>query len=121
MTIIPKLEFRSECMLSRSLEVIGDKWSLLIIRDLAQGKATYSELEASDEKITTNILANRLKRLTTFGLVGKELYQEKPKRYRYFLTDKGESLIPVLLELVKWAESNMDGICEHASGEQICK
>ena len=114
---IPPLEFRSECLLGRSLEIFGDKWTLLIIRDIAYGKATFSELEASEEKITTNILTNRLKRLVEFEIISKELYQEKPKRYKYLLTPKGLSLLPVLREIVNWAENNMQSICNTSSSE----
>ena len=106
-------EYRSDCPLAKTLEVIGDRWSLIIIRDLALGVKTYSELENNPEKITTNILANRLKKLTTFSIVEKTLYQERPKRYTYGLTHKGKCLIPVLLELVKWGEEHIDNECQH--------
>ena len=72
-----------------------------------------SSCENSPEKITTNILASRLKKLVTFSIVEKTLYQEKPKRYTYGLTDKGKCLIPVLLELVKWGEAHIDDPCDH--------
>jgi len=106
-------EYRSDCPLVKTLEVIGDRWSLIIIRDLALGAKTYGELEQSPEKITTNILANRLKKLVTFNIVEKTLYLEKPKRYTYGLTHKGKCLIPVLLELVKWGEEHINNRCEH--------
>ena len=111
--MINPFEYRSDCPLAKTLEVIGDRWSLIIIRDLAYGPKTYSELESSPEKITTNILANRLKKLTTFNIVEKTLYQEKPKRYTYSLTYKGKCLIPVLLELVKWGKEHIDDECAH--------
>ncbi|OUS26877.1 hypothetical protein A9Q99_16820 [Gammaproteobacteria bacterium 45_16_T64] len=115
------LEYRSDCPLAKTLEVIGDRWSLIIIRDLAYGAKTYGQLENSAEKITTNILANRLKRLTTFGIIEKTLYQEKPKRYTYGLTHKGKCLIPVLLELVKWGEEHIDNLCDHIPAEALSK
>jgi len=115
--MINVFEYRSDCPLAKTLEVIGDRWSLIIIRDLALGAKTYSELENNPEKITTNILANRLKKLTTFSIVEKTLYQERPKRYTYGLTHKGKCLIPVLLELVKWGEEHIDNECQHSVEE----
>ena len=103
-----RFEYHSDCPIAKALEIIGDRWSLLIIRDLAQGAKTYSQLESSVKHITTNILANRLKRLSSVSIIEKTLYQEKPKRYNYSLTHKGKCLIPVLLELVKWGEEHID-------------
>lgn len=108
--MLTSLEFRSECPLAKMLDVVGDKWSLLIIRDLAMGKSTYSELESSAEGITTSVLSTRLKMLTSIGLIEKQLYQTKPKRYQYLLTEKGQSLVPLLKAIVCWAEEN---ICQH--------
>lgn len=102
--------FRSDCPLAKMLDVVGDKWSLLIIRDLATGKSTFGELENSAEGITTSVLSTRLKMLASIDLIDKQLYQEKPKRYQYILTEKGLSLIPLLKAIVCWAEDNL---CEH--------
>lgn len=98
------LKFRSECPLATTLDVLGDKWTLLVIRDLAYGRTTFSELEQSMESITTNILADRLKRLESVELLEKVLYQERPKRYRYTLTERGKSLLPILSKLASWGE-----------------
>lgn len=108
--MLTTIGFRSECPLAKMLDVVGDKWSLLIIRDLAMGKSTYSELESSAEGITTSVLSTRLKMLAGIGLIEKQLYQTKPKRYQYLLTDKGKSLLPLLKAIVCWAEEN---ICQH--------
>lgn len=102
--------FRSNCPLAKMLDVVGDKWSLLIIRDLAMGKSTFGELESSAEGITTSVLSTRLKMLTSLELIEKQLYQEKPKRYQYILTERGLSLIPLLKAIVCWAEENL---CKH--------
>jgi DNA-binding HxlR family transcriptional regulator len=107
-------EFRSECPLASALDVLGDKWTLLIIRDLARNKCTYGELEKLEENITTNILADRLKKLTAFELVEKSLYQEKPKRYHYLLTQKGKALLPILRDLADWGREH---ICDHEDCE----
>ena len=102
-------EFRSDCPLASALDVLGDKWTFLVIRDLARNKCTYGELESSVENITTNILADRLKKLVRFGLVEKVIYQDKPKRYHYLLTERGKSLLPLLWELVKWGQKHLQG------------
>jgi DNA-binding HxlR family transcriptional regulator len=71
------------------LDTLGDKWTLLIIRDLILGKKRYQELMSSPEAIASNIRANRLKKLESAGLITREAYQLKPARYQYFLTEKG--------------------------------
>ena len=101
------LEFRSDCPLASALDVLGDKWSLLIIRDLAQHKCTYGELEKIQENITSNVLADRLKKLVAYGLLEKSLYQEKPKRYHYLLTAKGTALLPILRDFASWAQEHL--------------
>ena len=71
------------------LDTLGDKWTLLIVRDLGLGKSRYRELMSSPEAIASNILADRLKKLESAGLIAREAYQLKPARYQYFLTEKG--------------------------------
>lgn len=98
---------RSHCPVSCLLELIGDKWTLLVVRDLLFGKNTYKDLQLSPEKIPTNILADRLKRLAKNGLVRRELYQERPKRYSYYLTDKGLDLGPVMTSMITWSNKHI--------------
>lgn len=95
---------RSFCAISNVLDILGDKWTLLIIRDAFAGKKTYSEFQASPESIPTNILAERLKRLVTHDILKKNPYQQHPVRYSYELTDKGHALGPVLKEVINWGE-----------------
>ncbi|WP_306114467.1 MULTISPECIES: helix-turn-helix domain-containing protein [unclassified Roseovarius] len=103
-------DFRSRCSIARSLDLIGDKWTLLIIRDLMwHEKSTFQALQRSEERVPSNILANRLKRLVELGLVGKTPYQDRPVRYRYALTEVGRSLEPVLLSLMAWGHGNLGG------------
>lgn len=94
---------RSRCPVSCILEIVGDKWTLLVVRDLFFNNHTFKELQASPEKIPTNILADRLKRLEHNGLIRRELYQERPKRYAYYLTEKGLDLEPVMRSLMVWS------------------
>lgn len=98
--------YRSECALSTALDVIGDKWSLLIVRDMCLNKTKYSDFQSSPEGIPTNILANRLRRLEETGIIEKKTYQLKPLRYEYFLTAKGANLLPVLQQLAIWAHQH---------------
>ena len=98
---------RSHCPVSCLLELIGDKWTLLVVRDLLFDHHTYKELQSSPEKIPTNILADRLKRLEKNGLVRRELYQERPKRYAYYLTKKGQDLEPVMNSMIVWSNKHI--------------
>ena len=100
---------RSPCPVASTLDIIGDKWTLLVVRDLFAGKKTYSEFQTSPEKIPTNILADRLKRLAEYGILGKRPYQEHPVRYEYCLTDKGKDLGVVLSAMVTWGEKHLPG------------
>jgi len=100
---------RSPCAVANTLDVIGDKWSLLVVRDLAHGKRTYGELQNSPERIPTNILAERLRRLEEAGIVAREPYQDRPVRYRYALTPKGRELGPILRALVAWGKRHVSG------------
>ena len=100
---------RSPCAIANTLDLVGDKWSLLVVRDLLHGKRTYGELAASPEHIPTNILADRLKRLEAAGIIGAAAYQERPVRYAYTLTKKGRALGDVLLALVRWGRENIPG------------
>ena len=100
---------RSPCAVASSLDVVGDKWSLLVVRDLLYGKRTYGELADSPEHIPTNILADRLKRLEGAGIVSRAPYQERPIRYAYALTPKGKDLGDVLLAFVRWGKRHIPG------------
>ena len=94
---------RSDCPISFSLDVLGDKWTLLIVRDLVfAGKSTYSEFLQSAEKMATNILANRLATLESQGFITKEVAADKRSKFTYRLTEKGLDLLPLLLEITRW-------------------
>jgi DNA-binding HxlR family transcriptional regulator len=100
---------RSACAVANSLDIVGDKWSLLVVRDLLQGKRTYGELARSPERIPTNILADRLKRLESASIVASTPYQQRPVRYDYTLTPKGRALGDVLLAFVRWGKQHIPG------------
>lgn len=95
---------RSDCPISFALDTFGDKWSLLIIRDLMfKGKKYYGEFSQSEERISTNILAERLERLETESFISKVRDSENLSRYEYRLTQKGKDLLPVLLDIIEWS------------------
>ena len=98
---------RSPCPISTALDIVGDKWTLLIVRDLMLGKRRFSEFAESMEAIPTNLLSERLQRLLTEGLVERRQYSAHLKRYEYSLTDKGEELLPTLTELADWSHKHL--------------
>jgi len=98
---------KSDCAINYSLEVIGDQWSLLIIRDMVTfGKKTYGEFLASDERIGTSVLARRLADLEKHGIITKEPSHYDGRKDEYFLTEKGIDLIPIINELAVWGATH---------------
>tara|TARA_B110000977_G_scaffold173434_1_gene226598 strand:+ start:32 stop:448 length:417 start_codon:yes stop_codon:yes gene_type:complete len=103
-----KKEFRSGCPISSTLDVVGDKWSLLIIRDmLVMHKMTFKEISDSNEKIAPSILSARLKLLESYKLIFKTKVPENKKENIYLLTEKGIRLTPIIIEFSLWGNSNM--------------
>ena len=96
---------RSDCPISSSLDIWGDKWSLLIVRDLMFSKqCTYGDFLKSDEKIATNILASRLQMLEQNGVINKQDHPESKAKVLYTLTQKGVELLPLMIEIHLWAD-----------------
>jgi DNA-binding HxlR family transcriptional regulator len=103
-----KKEFRSGCPISSTLDVLGDKWSLLIIRDmLVKQKKTFKEISDSDEKIVPSILSARLKLLESYKLIFKTKVPDNKKENIYLLTEKGIRLTPIIIEFSLWGNFNM--------------
>ena len=94
---------RSACPVACTLDILGDRWTMLVVRDLFRGAKRYNDFLASPEKITTNILAERLKRLEAEGLIERRPYQDNPVRYDYCLTEMGKDLYPMIREMTRWA------------------
>ena len=99
-----KTDFRSPCPLSSSLELIGDKWSLIIVRDLLMGKKTYSDFLSSPENIASNVLITRLKTLKEYGIIDLKKDKDRKNVKYYFLTEMGMGLLLVMAELALWYE-----------------
>jgi len=109
MTKKAKLKRRSECPLNASVEMLGDRWSLLIIRDMMlRGFESYKEFMECYEGIATNILADRLRRLVACGIIDTKTDPLDGRRVLYRLTPKGIDLAPVLTEMVLWAAAHED-------------
>jgi len=103
-----KKEFRSGCPISSTLDVVGDKWSLLIIRDmLVKHKKTFKEISESDEIIAPSILSARLKLLESYKLIFRTKIPDNKKENIYLLTEKGIRLTPIIIEFSLWGNSNM--------------
>ena len=100
---------RSRCPVACTLDVLGDKWTLLVIRDIALGKRRYSEFLDSPEGIPTNVLADRLKRLAAKGIIKGHHYSRHPPRFEYELTVKGEELRPIMRAMFDWGIRHAGG------------
>ena len=103
------IAFRSGCPIASTLDLVGDRWSLVIVRDMLTGKAKFGDFLASPERVPTNILTARLKRMEQSGLVAKQAYQSNPARFEYRLTEKGAALLPVLQDICRWANIYIPG------------
>jgi len=110
--IVPRIPEgpRSDCAVAGTLDLLGDRWSLLVIRDLLGDRALrYGDFLEAPEGIPTNTLADRLKRLEAHGLIERRRYQAHPPRDEYRLTAKGRSLGPVLDAIANWGVANLPG------------
>jgi len=113
---------RSDCPISCSLDVIGDKWSLLIIRDvMLRGKLSYSEFLNSEEGIASNILVNRLTILEEEEILVREVAPANKSKYIYSLTQKGADLMPIIIELMDWGAKYNKNCPRKELGEKIKK
>jgi DNA-binding HxlR family transcriptional regulator len=100
---------RSSCPVSCTLDLVGDRWTLLVVRDLLVGKTFFDDFRRSDEGIATNILSARLKGLAEKGLVRSVVDESDRRRWRYELTDRGRHLGRLVGELAQWGLANLPG------------
>ncbi len=99
---------RSPCVFSNVLDIIGDRWTLLVIRDMFFfGKHEYKEFLRSPESIATNILAARLQKLTCAGIIAEMPHPDNRSRKLYYLTESGKDLLPLLIEIARWGEKHL--------------
>jgi DNA-binding HxlR family transcriptional regulator len=100
-------KLRSGCPIATTLDLLGDRWTLVIVRDMVMGKKRFGDFLKSPERIPTNILTDRLARLAEFGLLEKRSYQDNPVRFEYRLTQKGADLLPALQAVCLWANRHL--------------
>ena len=101
-------KFRSECPITSALDILGDRWILVIIKlMLIQDKKTFKDFTESDEAIATNILASKLKYMEEVGIITKTQLPDNKKTNLYLLTDKGLALTPIIVELSIWSDENL--------------
>jgi len=101
-----KIKRRSNCPISVALEIFGDKWTLLVIRDIIfKNKNYYGEFLQSEERIATNILASRLMLLEETSIVTKQVDLNNKTKYVYKLTEKGLDLLPILIDIILWSDT----------------
>ena len=100
--------YRSGCPICNALDIVGDRWSLLVIRDLLGGKTTFKEFMNGPEKIASNILSQRLKWLKNHLILDYRYRKDNKKEKCYYLTDKGTGLYPVMSELMLWSAKNVN-------------
>jgi DNA-binding HxlR family transcriptional regulator len=102
-------DFRSTCPIARALDIVGDRWTLVVLRSMLVGAHRYNDFLTAPEQISTNVLADRLDRLVETGLVERRLYQERPERHEYWLTERGADFLPVLQALAAWSLKHLQG------------
>ena len=100
-------EFRSQCPVASALDLVGDRWTLVVLRTIFAGRHRYGELADIPERIATNVLADRLAKLEAWGLITKAAYQANPVRYEYALTRSGADWLPVLQALAAWSARHL--------------
>jgi DNA-binding HxlR family transcriptional regulator len=96
-------EYEQVCSIARALEVLGERWTLLVIREVFNGQRRFDQMQ-EDLGVARNVLSARLARLVEEGILEKRPYQERPVRYEYFLTEKGLDLWPVMMSLMQWGD-----------------
>ena len=101
-------DFRCNCPITTALDIVGDKWTLVIIKQmLLEGKKTFKDFSESDEAIASNVLSSRLKMLEEFKMISKKKLPQNKKTNIYLLTEIGLGLTPTILELTLWSDSNI--------------
>jgi DNA-binding HxlR family transcriptional regulator len=99
-------DYHLDCSIARTLELIGERWTLLVIRDVFLGRRRFDEIQES-LGVARNVLASRLRRLTDEGILERRPYQQRPERFEYFLTEKGLDLWPVLVSLMAFGDRHL--------------
>jgi len=101
-----KREYDQVCSIARTLEVLGERWTLLVIRDVFNGRRRFDQIQ-ENLGVARNVLSTRLALLVDEGILEKRPYQQRPARYEYFLTEKGLDLWPVMISLLDWGDHHL--------------
>lgn len=101
-----KREYDQVCSIARMLEVLGERWTLLVIRDVFSGRRRFDQIQ-ENLGVARNVLSTRLARLVEEGILEKHAYQERPPRHEYFLTEKGLDLWPTLISMLHWGDRHL--------------
>jgi DNA-binding HxlR family transcriptional regulator len=99
-------EYDQVCSIARALEVLGERWTLLVIRDVFNGKRRFDQIQ-ENLGVARNVLSTRLALLVEEDILEKRAYQERPPRYEYFLTEKGLDLWPVMVGMLRWGDRHL--------------
>jgi DNA-binding HxlR family transcriptional regulator len=97
-----------DCSIAATLELIGERWTILVIRDIWLGRRRFGLIQ-ENLGIARNVLSARLRRLLDAGIIEKRIYRERPERYEYFLTEKGLDLWPVMVAMIGWGDRHLAG------------
>jgi DNA-binding HxlR family transcriptional regulator len=104
--VLPRAYEDQQCSIARTLEIVGDRWTMLVLRDVFLGLHRFDDVQR-DLGIARNVLSDRLARLVEEGVLERRRYQERPERFEYRLTQKGLDLWPVLISLLRWGDKHM--------------
>ncbi|MCR2044117.1 winged helix-turn-helix transcriptional regulator [Anaerosalibacter massiliensis] len=118
-----KVTYDLECNLAQTLNILGDRWTILVLHRIYKNKNTFKELEEALEAIPTNVLSNRIKLLEENGLIYSELYNEHPPRYKYIITEKGKDFNHVFNSMILWAHKYLKNcnktVCHEKCGNSV--
>ena len=111
--------YNHACLIAQTLDILGDRWTLLILRDLMAGLHRYNDILENCAGMSPNVLSDRLKRLEADGLVIRNYYKELPPRVEYTLTDMGWSVRPILQSLLEWGRNHVGGVTPDLIGQKL--
>jgi DNA-binding HxlR family transcriptional regulator len=116
---VSRKSYNHACLVAQTLDVLGDRWTLLILRDLMGGLHRYTDILDNCQGMSPNVLSDRLKRLEADGLVNRQYHRELPPRVEYTLTEKGWSVRPILLALIDWGREYLKPISAESVGTEM--
>lgn len=111
--------YNHPCVIAQTLDILGDRWTLLILRDLVAGLHRYNDILESCAGMSPNVLSDRLKRLEAEGLVNRNYYKELPPRVEYTLTEKGWEVRPILMSLLDWGRRHVTVFTQDEVGHEV--